>query len=193
MAKDGLVLNYLLTNMSKELLGQVNAEDSAAKAWAGIEGLVTAQSRAWIISTRMALVMASKESSTVSEYFTKMKGLADEMTSAGRKLEDELVSYILIELDLEFDPVVSAVTARVEPITVGEVFTQLTSFEQHQEIKGGGNDNFQSSANLAAKGSRSGGHDKNNNRGGRGGFGRGGQGHGQRGGRGESRPQGSSF
>lgn len=181
VAKDRLVLNYLLTNMSKELLSQVNTETSAVKAWAAIEGLVATQSRAWNISTRMALAMTSKGSSTVSEYFTKMKGLADEMASAGRKLEDEaLVSYILRGLDLEFDPIVSAVTTRVEPITVGELFTQLTSFEQRQEIKGGGNNNFQLSANLATKGGRSGG--SNNNHGGRGGFGRGGQGHGQRGG-----------
>ena len=53
-----------------------------------------------------------------------MKTLADEMASAGRKLEDEeLVSYILTGLDLDFDPVVSAVTARVEPISVAELYT----------------------------------------------------------------------
>jgi hypothetical protein len=34
-----------------------------------------------------------------------MKALADEMASAGKKL----VSYILTELDIEFNPVVSAV------------------------------------------------------------------------------------
>ena len=53
-----------------------------------------------------------------------MKTLADEMASAGRKLEDEeLVSYILTGLDLDFDPVVLAVTARVEPISVAELYT----------------------------------------------------------------------
>ena len=61
------------------------------------------------------------------------------MASAGRKLEDEeLVSYILTRLDLEFDSVVSAVAARVEPITVNELYTQLISFEQRMEIHGGG-------------------------------------------------------
>ena len=72
----------------------------------------------------MVLATMSKGSSSISEYFTKTKGLADEMASVGRKLEDEeLVSYILTGLDLEFNPVVSTVTARVEPITVGELFT----------------------------------------------------------------------
>ena len=78
----------------------------------------------------MALATASKGASTVVEYFTKMKGLADEMASAGRKLEDEeLVSYILTGLDSDFNSVVSAVVARVEPITVPKLYAQLVSFE----------------------------------------------------------------
>lgn len=51
---------------------------------------------------------------TVAEYVAKMKTLADEMASAGKTLEDEeIVSYILVGLDLEFNPVVSAVATRV--------------------------------------------------------------------------------
>lgn len=112
---------------------------TAAESWATIEVLHVSQSRARIISTRMALATASKGSSSISEYFTKMKSLADEMASAGRKLEDEeLVSYILTGLDLEFDSVVSTVAACVEPITVNELYAKLTSFEQRMEAHGGG-------------------------------------------------------
>ena len=113
-----------------------------------------------------------------------MKALADEMVSAGRKIEDEeLVSYILTGLDREYDPVVSAVAAHVEPISVGELYTQLTSFEQRMEMKNGGG-GYQSSSNMASRGGRG------NYRGGaRGGGGRGGFGCGQRGGRTSGRPQ----
>ena len=62
--------------------------------------------------------------STIADYFTKMKTLADEMASAGKKLDDEeLVSYILTGLDQEYNPIISTVAARVEPITVGELYT----------------------------------------------------------------------
>jgi len=37
----------------------------------------------------MALATATKGSSTIAEYFSKMKGLADEMAFAGKKMEDE--------------------------------------------------------------------------------------------------------
>ena len=159
MAKDQQVLSYLLTSLSKEILGQVSTEVTASTAWAAIVGMFASQSRVRVIATRMALAIASKGSSTIGEYFAKMKGLADEMASAGKKIEDEeLVSNILTGLDEPFDPVVSAVAARVEPITMNELYTQLVSFEQRMEIRGGWQ---QSSANIVAKGGR--GNNSNNN------------------------------
>ena len=82
--------------------------------WAAIEGMFTSQSRVHVISTRMALATASKGTSSINEYSTKMKALADEMASAWSKLEDEeLDSYILTGLDLDYNLVVSAVAAWV--------------------------------------------------------------------------------
>jgi hypothetical protein len=53
-----------------------------------------------------------------------MKGLVDDMASAGKKIEDEeLISYMLTGLGEDYDPVVSVVAARVEPITVAELYT----------------------------------------------------------------------
>ena len=92
------------------------------------------------------------------------------------------MSYILTGLNLEFNPIVSAIIARVEPITVGELYTQLVSFEQRMELHGGGAQN--SSANMAIKGGRGGGNNINNNARGHGGGGHGGFGRGyQKGGR----------
>jgi hypothetical protein len=64
----------------------------------------------------MALTTVTKGGSTISEYFAKMKSLTDEMASTGKKIEDdELVSYVLSGLDLSWDPIVTAITTRVEP------------------------------------------------------------------------------
>jgi hypothetical protein len=59
---------------------------------------------------------------------------------------------------------VSAVAARVEPISVAELYTQLVSHEQRLELHNGGN---QSSINAAVKGNH--GNNNNSSRGGRGG------------------------
>ena len=75
----------------------------------------------------------------VSEYITKMKSLADDMGSAKQAIDDEeLVSYILAGLDSEFNPVVSAIVARVEPVSVRDVRSQLLSFENRMELLHGG-------------------------------------------------------
>ena len=124
VAQDQQVLSYLLGSLSREIGSQITAVTTAAEAWTAIQALHASQSRARIISTRMALATTSKGASLISEFFTKMKALGDEMASAGRKLEDEeLISYILTGLDQEYDPVVTAVAARVEPITVNELYT----------------------------------------------------------------------
>jgi hypothetical protein len=47
---------------------------------------------------------------SISDYIVKMKSLADEMTSAGKALEEEeLVSYILAGLVFDYNPVVSVI------------------------------------------------------------------------------------
>lgn len=75
---------------------------------------------------------------------------------------------------------VTVVAARVEPITMNELYAQLVSFEQRMEARGGGQ---QSSVNMASKGGHSSGNYNNNTHdGGRGSRG-GGGGRGQKGGR----------
>jgi hypothetical protein len=87
----------------------------------------------------MALAMTQKGSSTVAEYITKMKTLADEMASAGKKLDDEeLTSYILAGLDSKYNSIVSFIVARVELISFGELYSQLLAHENHLDIQNGG-------------------------------------------------------
>jgi hypothetical protein len=84
----------------------------------------------------MTLATTQKGSSTTIEYFAKMKSLADEMASAGKKLDaEELTSYILAGLDAEYNPLVSSIAARVEPISVGELYSKLLAHENRLELQ----------------------------------------------------------
>jgi hypothetical protein len=61
----------------------------------------------------MVLSTTQKGNISVAQYVGKMKTLADDMTSAGKKLEDEdLVSYILAGLDSDFDSIILTVCTR---------------------------------------------------------------------------------
>jgi hypothetical protein len=109
----------------------------------------SSQSRARVINTRMTLSTTRKGNFSVAQYVGKMKALANDMASARKKLEDEdLVSYILAGLDSNFDSVISAISARVELISVAELYGQLVFHEQRHELRG----KEYAMANAAARG-----------------------------------------
>jgi hypothetical protein len=101
----------------------------------------------------MALSTTKKGDMTISKYVAKMKALADEMASAGKRLDDDdLVSYILVGLDPDFDSVISVVSARVEPISVTELYGQLLSQEQRWELRQTSEYHVANAANRGGRG-----------------------------------------
>jgi hypothetical protein len=130
------VLSYLLTSVSHNVQVQITALPTAEQAWKHIETSFASQSHARVINTHMALATSHKGISTTVEYIANMKTLANEMTSTGKKLDDEeLCSYILDGLDVEYNSLVSSITARTESITLGELYAQLLSFENRLELQ----------------------------------------------------------
>jgi hypothetical protein len=158
--------------MTQEVMGQAAACDTPQEVWSLVEQTYASQSRARTVNTRIALATTRNDDMSISEYITKMKNLADEMASAKKKVDDEeLVSYILAGLDEEYNPMVSALLARVEPVSIAEAHSQLLSFENRINLMHGGH---QASANAAHRGRGSPGHrGRGRSDRGRGGFGRG--------------------
>jgi hypothetical protein len=60
VTKDQQVLSYLLSSLAREILSQISTTETASTAWAANEGMFASQSRARVISTRMALAMSPK-------------------------------------------------------------------------------------------------------------------------------------
>jgi hypothetical protein len=144
------VLGFHMASMTQEVMGQAAACDTPQEVWSLLEQMYVSQSRARIVNTRITLATTRKDDMSISEYITKMKSLADEMTSVKKKVDDEeLVSYILVGLDEEYNPVVSALLARVEPILVAEAHSQLLTFKNRMNLMHGGH---QASANVARRG-----------------------------------------
>jgi hypothetical protein len=128
-AQEQQVLSYMLSSMSHDILVQVTVLPTASEVWKHIETSYASHSCARVINTCMALATTQKGTMTVAEYFFKMKSLADDMASAGKKLDDEeLSSYILAGLDAEYNSLVSSIVAHVEPITISELYSQLLFF-----------------------------------------------------------------
>jgi hypothetical protein len=178
LAQDQQIFSFLLSSLSKEILSSAASKSTASLAWKEIEGMFSWQTRARVVNTCMALANTKKGNTSTAEYFTKMRALGDEMNAAGRKLEEEeFVEYILAGLDFEYNPVVSAVVAKVKPISISELYMHVLAFEMRLELMGQGASTYSTSlANSAQRGR--GGFSRGQGRG-RGTPGRGGGGRGQ--------------
>jgi hypothetical protein len=81
-----------------------------------------------------------------------MKKLADEMESAGKKLDhDEFTSYVLAGLDMDYNSCVFTIVVHVEPITPSGLLFQMLSHELYLETLQGGH-SYQPCANSAMQG-----------------------------------------
>jgi hypothetical protein len=168
VAQDQQVLSYLLNSVTREILGYLATKVTAASAWTALEELFASQSRAKVTNLRFALTNTKKGSMTIPQYFTKIKGFADELTAYGKTLDDEeIVSYILNGLDSDYTPLVSSVMFRLEPISVNELYAQALGFESRQTMLHEADQQYLSSTNLAMRGR---GRGRSNSRGGRSGF-----------------------
>lgn len=147
------MLGFLLASVSKDILTQVVNLETVAETWSAITTMLSSQSRARALNTRLALSMTHKDNLSVTEYIGKMKTLADKMSSADKPLDDEeMMSYILAGLDNDYEPVVSSLVGKAEAIPVVEIYTQLPSFESRAKLRQQANGSSVNSARHGGKG-----------------------------------------
>jgi hypothetical protein len=85
-------------------------------------------------------------------YYSLMKGYANEMVVAGKCLEDEdVICYILAGFNFEYNPFVEAFTAKTEPQTLNDLYSQLLMAEARVETQ---KEQQQISVNAAFRDSR---------------------------------------
>jgi hypothetical protein len=88
------------------------------------------------MNTHIALATSMKNQLSLSDYYAKMSHYADELAASGAPLrDDELVTYLPAGLDEDFNPVFTAMVARVDPINPSELYAQLLSFKQHIKLQ----------------------------------------------------------
>lgn len=111
-------------------MSQVATKETTAQLWSAIEAMFSSRTRARAVNTRLSLATAQKGNQSVAEYVGKMRALGDEMSLAGRPLEEEeLVEYIIQGLEAEFNPMVTVILAQKGEVTIDEVYSQLLAFE----------------------------------------------------------------
>jgi hypothetical protein len=133
----------------------VTTHSTLAEVWSALTGMFGSHTRAQSVNMRIALATTKKGSSTMVEYYSKMKSHADEMAASGHRLGDEeFIAYVLTGLDEEiYNSLVSSIVTRVEPILPSERYSQMLSYELRLEKQGaGGGFSSTASANAASRG-----------------------------------------
>jgi hypothetical protein len=98
---------------------------------------------------RTKLACTRKGDTPMVSYFAKMKDYADEMAAAGKQLEDDdIVSYILICLDTEYNGLVENVSLRTDSVAHSNLIAQLLATEARIKNQ----NQTQMSANTATRG-----------------------------------------
>ncbi|KAK1681269.1 hypothetical protein QYE76_042117 [Lolium multiflorum] len=136
-----------------EIMPHVHRIEHSTGVWKALEEMFAAQSEARVTNLLVALANTKKLQMTTAEFLTKMQGFADELVSAGHPLQDrQLVSYILVGLGGGYNSLVAALGVATTPITLSMLYSQLHAYDQRQEmLNASPSEEFERSANIAAR------------------------------------------
>ena len=155
--QDQANLSSMGGSLSPAVAGLVVFAKTSHEAWTILERTFAAQSQARVSALRRQLGECQKLDSIATEFYNKVKGLADTLDFIGQPLTDsKFNSFIVNGLDEEYDALVEIINERGNstPMLAHEVFSRLLLTEQRVETRRSrGNGSL--SANAATKGGRS--------------------------------------
>jgi hypothetical protein len=106
---------------------------TSREAWETLKASFVSQSTACVMQIRSALRKVKKLDSTTTNFFNKVKSMADVMSSISQPLRPkEFNSYLLASLDKEYDALAEHISSRPldDPMPIHDVFAQLLNTEQ---------------------------------------------------------------
>lgn len=138
--------------MTKEVLVQVSSCEHAAELWTAITDMFSSQSRSRVLQLHSQLTREKKGEFSASAYYSKMKGVTDELAAIGKKIgDDELINFILNGLDSDYHPFVSSVSIK-DSLSLGDIYAQLLSYEARLLQQRSDEGRFYSFANTVSRG-----------------------------------------
>ncbi|KAK1606993.1 hypothetical protein QYE76_030666 [Lolium multiflorum] len=133
-------LSSIQGSLTPGVAGLVVFAKTSHEAWSTLEKTFSAQSQARANALRRQLGECEKLDLSVTDYYNKVRELADTLASIGQPLRDsEFTSYVINGLDEEYDGLVEVVNERAatSPISPHELYQRLLNTEQRVEARPG--------------------------------------------------------
>ena len=132
--QDQLILGAITSALSSKMISHVTRCTTSMEAWTTLKNLFSAQSKARSMQVHFQLNTLKKGNSSIADYYQKFQALTDTLSSIGQPLTDvQMQAFLLGGLGYEYDPFVTSITTRIEPLSVEEIYGHLLSYEMRLE------------------------------------------------------------
>ena len=127
----------MLSSMVDNVLIMVINFETSLELWEMLAGIFMSQSKARYLPLKMHIQSTKKRPLSISDYFNKMKKIADSLAIKGNPITlNELIMHLLTGLDENYESLVTNILTRLEKekLTVEEVYSMMLSHETRLEM-----------------------------------------------------------
>ncbi|KAL9443488.1 hypothetical protein AB3S75_016782 [Citrus x aurantiifolia] len=135
-SQDQVLLGWLLSSMSEGIINLVFNLETSREVWKAIEVQFGSQSKSRLLHLRYMMNSTRKDDLKITDYFIKMKSIADNMAAAGSALsDDDLILHVLSGLGPDYNSVATYITGQVGvgKMNVNEAYAMLLTQEARIE------------------------------------------------------------
>ncbi|KAH9658932.1 protein kinase domain-containing protein [Citrus sinensis] len=131
---DHILLSWLLSSLSEEVLGTVVDCSTSFEVWTTLSNQFGARTRARILHLRTQIQTTKKGSLTIHEYYSRMKSILNALRAVGSNMsDDDFIMCVFAGLGSEYDSIVASINSMQESPSHSEVYGMLLSQENRIE------------------------------------------------------------
>ena len=131
---DHILLSWLLSSLSEEVLGTVVDCSTSFEIWTTLSNQFGARSRARILHLITQIHTTKKGSLTIHEYYSRMKSILNALRAAGSNMsDDDFIMCVFAGLGSEYDSDVASINSMQESPSHSKVYGMLLSQENITE------------------------------------------------------------
>lgn len=122
------LLGWMLSSISLVVQTQITKPSSSFQLWTSLGKLFENQYRAKLMQLKLQLQCTKKEWMSMSAYFSKMKGIAENLSMAGCPVfEDDFILHLFQGIPFEYDFIIASINSRSEALGLEDVQALLVS------------------------------------------------------------------